>query len=143
MLVTDKLQFMIKGMNLANKEVSSPISEMKNLLFALVSRNPFKCSYTYVAEQKKKVTEHLKFCLFCFNQHERGFSWDLTAFPFMLCIIHKTNNHTPEHFPFQLNKESVKTTSPDHYQLKAKGPLQPDQHCTPHTFPLHSHRVDL
>lgn len=46
MLVTDKLQFMIKGMNLANKEVSSPISEMKNLLFALVSRNPFKCSYT-------------------------------------------------------------------------------------------------
>lgn len=61
----------------------------------------------------------------------------------MLCIIHKINNQTPEHFPFHLSKESVETRSPDHYQLKAKGPQQPDWHWRPHTFPLHSHRVDL
>lgn len=42
------------GPNYINKEVPSPISERKNLLFALMSRNPFKCSYTWVAERKKK-----------------------------------------------------------------------------------------
>lgn len=34
------------GPNYINKEVSSSISERKNLLFALISRNPFKWSYT-------------------------------------------------------------------------------------------------
>lgn len=61
----------------------------------------------------------------------------------MLCIIHKINNQIPVHFPFHLNEESVKTSSPDHYQLKAKAPQQPDQHCMPHIFSLHCHIVDL
>lgn len=61
----------------------------------------------------------------------------------MLCIIHKINNQIQEHFPFHLNDKSVKTRSPDHYQLKAKAPQQPDQHCMPHTFLLHCHRVKM
>jgi len=42
------------GPSYINKEVPSPTSERKNLLLALMSRNPFKCSYTWVAERKKK-----------------------------------------------------------------------------------------
>lgn len=89
------------GPNYINKEVPSPISERKNLLFALMSRNPFKCSYTWVAERKKKSDRAPQILFISFNHHKRGLSWDLTAFPSMLCIIHKT----PEHLPLQLHQE--------------------------------------
>lgn len=135
------------GLNYINK-VPSPISERKNLLFAL-SRNPFKCSYTWVAERKK--SDRAPQILFiCFNHHKRGLSWDLTAFPCMLCIIHKTEIIKPQSIfhSSQLNRECQNEVLwPLPAQREGSSAARealavPSLHCMPHmSAPLRRHTV--
>lgn len=129
------------GLNYINK-VPSPISERKNLLFALISRNPFKCSYTWVAERKK--SDRAPQILFiCFNHHKRGLSWDLTAFPCMLCIIHNTEIIKPQSIfhSSQLNWECQnEVLSPLPAQSEGSSAARealavPSLHCMPHVWP--------